>query len=97
MASALKEAVKYANADKGFFGKNMKLSHEEGPVAKAIEEQTAKLPSDLFLWGGLGALVTAASLFYNGKKEEALLVGQWAAPILILGFYNKVVKLEGHD
>ena len=25
-------------------------SHQEGRVAKAIEEQTAKLPSDTFLW-----------------------------------------------
>jgi hypothetical protein len=25
--------------------------HSEGPVAQAIEEQTAKLPSDAFLWG----------------------------------------------
>ena len=24
--------------------------HKEGKVARAIEEQTAKLPSDLFLW-----------------------------------------------
>ena len=24
--------------------------YREGPVARAIEEQTARLPSDLFLW-----------------------------------------------
>lgn len=28
---------------------------------------------------------------------HALLVGQWAAPLLIMGLYNKVVKTEGHD
>jgi hypothetical protein len=24
-------------------------------------------------------------------------VGQWAAPFLLLGIYNKLIKLEGHD
>lgn len=77
--------------------KNLNPQHDEGPVAEAIEQQTAKLPSDLFLWGGMGALVTAATAFANGKRHEALLIGQWAAPILILGLYNKLVKLEGSN
>lgn len=77
--------------------KNFNPEHDEGPVAEAIEQQTAKLPSDLFLWGGLGALATAAVVFSTGKKHEGILIGQWAAPILILGLYNKVVKLEGSD
>lgn len=77
--------------------KNLNPQHDEGPVAEAIEQQTAKLPSDLFLWGGLGALATAAAVFSTGKREDALLIGQWAAPILILGLYNKLVKLEGSD
>ncbi|HLK96628.1 MAG TPA: hypothetical protein VK364_02565 [Hymenobacter sp.] len=77
--------------------KNFNPQHDEGPVAKAIEQQTAKLPSDIFLWAGLGTLVTAAYVFSTGKKQEALLIGQWAAPILIQGLYNKVVKLEGSD
>ncbi|GAB3545021.1 hypothetical protein [Spirosoma fluminis] len=77
--------------------KNLNPTHDEGPVAEAIEQQTAKLPSDLFLWGGLGSLAAAAICFAQGKRHEALLIGQWAAPILILGLYNKVVKLEGSD
>lgn len=34
---------------------NPNPEHKEGKVAKAIEEQTAKLPSDLFLWAALGS------------------------------------------
>lgn len=71
--------------------------HTEGPVAKAIEKQTSKLPSDLFLWGALGSMGVSLTLKLMGKKDEALFVGQWAAPFLILGLYNKLVKLEGHD
>lgn len=76
---------------------NNNPQHQEGPVAEAIEEQTAKLPSDLFLWAALGSM--AVSLFFKFKEEndKALFVGQWAAPFLLLGLYNKLVKLEGHD
>jgi hypothetical protein len=71
--------------------------HREGPVAKAIEEQTSKLPSDLFLWAALGAMATSATLKCLGKNHNALFVGQWAAPFLLLGIYNKIVKTDGHD
>jgi hypothetical protein len=71
--------------------------HKEGPVAKAIENQTAKLPSDLFLWAALGSMAVSLGYQYSGQKDNALFVGQWAAPFLILGLYNKLVKLEGND
>ncbi len=32
-----------------------------------------------------------------GKDNAALFVGQWAAPFLILGEYNKMVKQHGSD
>lgn len=69
----------------------------EGPVAKAIEKQTAKIPSDVFLWAALGSMTVSAGLKISGHKHTALFVGQWAAPFLLLGIYNKLVKLEGHD
>lgn len=69
--------------------------HLEGPIARAIEEQTAKLPSDLFLWGALGSMAVSVLLHMAGHKHKSLFVGQWAAPFLILGLYNKVVKLQG--
>lgn len=72
-------------------------NHSEGPVAKAIENQTAKLPSDLFLWAALGAMATSATLKAMGKKHTALFVGQWAPSFLLLGIYNKLVKVEGND
>jgi hypothetical protein len=69
----------------------------EGVVAKTIEEQTAKIPSDVFLWSALGVMATSACLKMAGKKHTALFVGQWATPLLLFGIYNKLVKLEGHD
>ena len=75
----------------------LKEDHSEGPVAKAIEQQTAKLPSDLFLWAALGSMAVSATLKIMGQKHTALFVGQWAPSFLLLGVYNKLVKLEGSD
>jgi hypothetical protein len=71
--------------------------HQEGPVARTIEEQTAKIPSDVYLWAALGSMAISLTLKCLGKNHTALFVGQWAAPFLLLGVYNKIVKVEGHD
>jgi hypothetical protein len=76
---------------------NVQNPKSEGKIATAIEEQTAKLPSDLFLWAALGSMAASLTLKIMAKKHTALFVGQWAAPFLLLGIYNKLVKLEGHD
>jgi hypothetical protein len=76
---------------------NYNPEHKEGPVAKAIESQTAKIPSDVFLWTAIGCMAVSLTLQLIGKKKESLFIGQWPAPFLIMGLYNKVVKLEGHD
>jgi hypothetical protein len=76
---------------------NTNPQHKEGEVAKTIEEQTAKLPSDLFLWSAIGSMAVSLGFKIAGKNNKALFVGQWAAPFLLLGLYNKLVKLEGHD
>ena len=71
--------------------------HSEGPVAKAIEEQTAKLPSDTFLWLAIGSMVASATFKLAGKSHEAVFVGQWAPAFLLFGVYNKLVKQLGSD
>ena len=75
----------------------LKNDHTEGKVAKTIENQTAKIPSDVFLWAALGSMAVSATLKIMGQKHSALFVGQWAAPFLLLGVYNKIVKVEGSD
>ncbi|HEX8517220.1 MAG TPA: hypothetical protein VF868_13570 [Bacteroidia bacterium] len=75
----------------------VKNNHKEGKVAKAIEKQTAKLPSDLFLWTSFAVMGASLTLKLMGKDHIGLFIGQWAAPVLIMGLYNKLVKVEGHD
>ena len=71
--------------------------HAEGQMARTIEDQTAKLPSDTFLWAAVGAISTSMTLQLMGKQHASLFVGQWAPTLLILGLYNKLVKVAGHD
>lgn len=74
-----------------------KEDQSEGKLAKAIEEQTAKLPSDTFLWAAVGSMTASLALKLAGADKTALFIGQWAPSFLLLGLYNKLVKLEGHD
>ena len=71
--------------------------HTEGKVASTIEHYTAKLPSDLFLWAAGGSILGSLTLKMLGRQTDALFVGQWAPTFLILGLYNKLVKVAGHD
>jgi hypothetical protein len=71
--------------------------HSEGAVARTIEQQTAKLPSDTFLWAAGASIGGSLLLQVMGRKEESLFVGQWAPTFLILGLYNKLVKVAGSD
>ena len=76
---------------------SVRSEHAEGSVAKSIEQQTAKLPSDLFLWAAIGSIAASATLLLAGNKNGSVFVGQWAPTFLILGLYNKLVKQLGSD
>jgi hypothetical protein len=67
--------------------------HAEGSVAKSIEQQTAKLPSDLFLWAAIGSIAASATLHLTGNKNGSVFVGQWAPTFLILGLYRPPLQL----
>jgi hypothetical protein len=69
----------------------------EGPVAKTIERQTSKIPSDMFLWAAVGSIAASLSLELMGRKQAGNFVSQWAPTFLILGLYNKLVKVAGSD
>ena len=73
------------------------MSHSEGTVARSIEQQTAKLPSDLFLWAGLSAMAASAAFQMSGQRQASLFVGQWVPTLLLFGVYNKIVKELGSD
>jgi hypothetical protein len=89
-------SMAYENLTGGDLGSGTR-TQREGTVARSIERQTSKLPSDLFLWGGVGAIALSLGLQLSGKKNAGNFVANWVPTVLILGLYNKVVKIGGHD
>jgi hypothetical protein len=79
------------------FARSDVASRSEGQIAKTIENQTSRLPSDAFLWMAVGAMTTSATLQMMGNKHVSLFIGQWAPTFLIFGLYNKLVKQLGSD
>lgn len=75
----------------------MERDYKEGKVAKTIEDKTAEIPSDVYLWTSIAAMGVSLTLKLMKKNNLALFVGQWASPFLIMGLYNKIVKTEGSD
>lgn len=69
----------------------------EGTGTAFIESYTAQIPSGVFLTAAV-ASITASLIFKATRKDNAaVFVGQWVAPFLILGLYNKMVKQLGSD
>ena len=71
--------------------------HREGVLARSIEQQTAKIPSDAWLWAAVGSMGLSLALELSGKEKTANFVGHWVPTLLIFGLYNKMVKLQGSD
>jgi hypothetical protein len=70
---------------------------QEDQVTAAIEKVTARIPSSIYLAAALASMAVSVSFKIAKKNDIALFVGQWAAPFLILGMYNKLVKIHGSD
>jgi hypothetical protein len=77
---------------------NDKISgaQEDGFTAM-IEAKTSQIPSSAYLAAALASMATSAIFKASRKDHAALCVGQWAAPFLLLGVYNKMVKQYGSD
>jgi hypothetical protein len=70
---------------------------EEDRFTGAIEAQTSQIPSSAYLGLAVGAIGLSAVCKLMGKDNLALFIGQWPAPFLLLGIYNKMVKQHGSD
>lgn len=70
---------------------------QEDQVTAAIEKVTSQIPSSVYLAAAIGSIAGSIAFKIAKKDHLALFVGQWVAPFLILGTYNKLVKLHGSD
>lgn len=70
----------------------------EGEMTAMVENQTGKLPSMTWLGLAVGSMAASALILATSqRKEYANFVGLWAPSFLLIGIYNKLVKLEGND
>ena len=70
---------------------------QEDQVTASIEKYTSQVPSSVYLAAALGSMAVSVGFKIAKKTDMALFIGQWAAPFLILGIYNKLVKIHGSD
>jgi hypothetical protein len=54
--------------------------HREGRIARSIEQQTARIQSDAFLWAALGSMGASLILKLTHRDHAANFIGQWAPP-----------------
>ncbi len=77
---------------------NANPDHEEGKTTKAIERQTSKIPSVVYLVLAVASMAVSAALAVSSKRKDmANFIGLWAPSFLMLGIYNKIVKVQGSD
>ena len=71
--------------------------HEEGELTKLVEQYTSLVPSGFYLGLAFGAMGVSALLRAKRRQGDAIFVGQWVTAFLLLGVYNKLVKVQGSD
>jgi len=70
---------------------------KEDQFTAMLESHSSKVPSSFFLGAAIASIGGALAFKLAGKDHHAQFVGQWAAPFLLLGIYNKMVKQHGSD
>lgn len=72
-------------------------SGHEGNVTSDVEKATSALPSMTWLIAAGVSMAASLGLKIAGKDTAATFVGQWVPTLLIIGLYNKIVKVAGSD
>lgn len=85
------------NYQEGLAGADQSPQPTEDEFTKTIEEYTASIPSSAYLGIAVGAMGLSLLCQVAGKGKWGNFIAQWVPTWLIIGLYNKVVKVEGHD
>lgn len=72
-----------------------RAEHGEDRLTRLVEQQSAKIPSEVFLVLALGAMLFSLAAELTGRRRASRFVGMWPGPLLVLGVYNKMVKTFG--
>jgi hypothetical protein len=69
----------------------------EDSLTKEVEKYTGAVPSAAYLGVALGAMGLSLACEIAGRGKWGNFIAQWVPTLLIIGVYNKLVKLGGHD
>jgi hypothetical protein len=69
----------------------------EDQFTKTIESYTAAIPSTGYLTVAIGAMGLSLLCEVAGRGKWGYFIAQWVPTWLIIGLYNKLVKLDGHQ
>lgn len=90
--------MKQTNIAKEYMDKFANKIPREGILTKRVEDVTAQVPSIGYLALAAGSLVLSAGIAaFTQRRSLANFVGLWVPSFMLIGIYNKLVKLEGHD
>jgi hypothetical protein len=73
----------------------LRAEHAEGSLTRLVEQQAAKVPSDVFLFAALCSMGVSLGLEFSREHRWSRFVGMWAGPLLTMGVYVKLVKILG--
>jgi hypothetical protein len=66
-------------------------------IDKSVKEYAASMPSAAYLGVAAGAMILSLVCELTGRNKWGNFIAQWVPVCLIIGVYNKLVKLEAHD
>ena len=69
----------------------------EDRFTEAVEKYTSSLLPSAYLGVALGAMGVSLALQLRGRGKWGNFIAQWVPTWLIIGLYNKLIKLEGDD
>lgn len=73
----------------------LRAEHSEGRITRIIEQQSAKVPSNYFLTLAFAAMLASLGFELSGRQRASRFIGMWPGPLLVMGVYNKLVKVLG--
>jgi hypothetical protein len=70
---------------------------KEDRFTKSVEEYTSAIPSSAYLGVAIAAMALSLLCQATGRGKWGNFIAQWVPTWLIIGLYNKLVRLEGRD
>jgi hypothetical protein len=73
------------------------LRPTEDRFTKTIQAYTAAIPSTGYLSVAIAGMAVSLMCQVTGQGKWGNFIAQWVPTWLIIGLYNKLIKVEGHD